>query len=66
MKKGDHVVVKNTPKGGQLFCCKHCGAEYEPRLPVSIDMFTGMMKLFYKEHKSCTPRQSSEGEDNAN
>lgn len=44
----EHVVMR-----GKEFLCLHCSKSYEPNLPCSIPMLTGMIKTFSDEHQDC-------------
>lgn len=37
------------------FHCRRCDERMKVQLPMSIDMFVGLSKLFAKEHKRCEP-----------
>lgn len=58
MRDGDLVpwaTCRNNPKtGGYVFECLWCSGSYEPALPVSIPMFSGMARTFSEEHAECT------------
>lgn len=43
----------NQKTGGYVFECLWCGRSYEPALPVSITMFSGMARTFSEEHAGC-------------
>ena len=52
MKKENksHTTIRNK----NLFCT-YCGKEQTMPYPVSIEMFTAMVKVFEKAHKNCIP-----------
>lgn len=52
-KNTDHVKVENTPEGKYRMFCAHCGRDYIPGLPMSLDMFPAIAKQFIKEHRDC-------------
>ena len=41
----------------------HCGSQYSPALPISLNLLTALMDAFIKEHKDCLPsnNESSHG-----
>lgn len=51
----------NKATGGYVFECLWCGRSYEPALPVSITMFSGMARTFSDEHAGC-PMPNEVGE----
>lgn len=62
--KVDHVRIGNLPNGGYRMFCLHCGEHYTPALPINLNMFLAMSKVFGGQHKTCKPgeRAYTEGE----
>jgi len=52
MRKGDHVVISNE-QGGHLLRCLHCDDTYLVNLPINLDMFLAMMKVYVRNHRRC-------------
>lgn len=49
--KNPHVIC-NANHGG-MFQCLHCGQNYTPVLPVSVNVWSAMAGAFSKEHEGC-------------
>lgn len=52
--KADHVIIRQTPPNYTVEC-QHCGLEYEIKMPCPVNLFTGILETFGKEHKGCKP-----------
>lgn len=48
-----HVTIQNTPDGGYLLRCQHCGAELRPKLPIPLNEFSRLCKTFDRTHQNC-------------
>lgn len=38
--------------------CKRCGESYQPNLPIPVDMWVAMSRIFIGRHKHCTANAS--------
>jgi hypothetical protein len=54
--KADHVKVGNTPDGGLMCWCEHCGAKAQVPLPMPVtgrDGFVAWQRRWTKPHAAC-------------
>lgn len=52
--KADHVVMHTST---HKFECTHCGATYQPTLPMPIDRLVNLTEGFILMHKDCKPTE---------
>ena len=68
-KRFDYIVFYSEPQPERMDCeepqyvmkCTRCGQRVKIPVPLSLDMFVAMGKVFLKEHRVCWPNRPGSG-----
>lgn len=54
----EHLFLVDTAPDEKTFRCTNCGVEVTIKLPIQLEYFVQLGKLFRKQHRKCKPMEA--------